>query len=85
MEILTIVAEDKVGLLADISYVLGKSRVNIESLNADVICGKAIVTLALSDLVKGRDVLRASGYGVEDCAATADEAGILQGQPKPRA
>ena len=65
MKLLTIVADDKVGLLADISYVLSKSRINIDSVNVDVISGKAIITLSLSDVVKGKSVLEASGYSVE--------------------
>jgi hypothetical protein len=60
----TIVADDKVGLLADISYILGKAKVNIESINADVVGGKAIVSLALSDDQRGKSVLEASGYRV---------------------
>jgi len=66
MKVLTIVADDKVGLLADISYILSKSRVNIDSVNVDVVSGKAIITLSLSDVVKGKTVLEASGYSVED-------------------
>lgn len=65
MKVLTIVADDKVGLLADISYILSKSKVNIDSVNVDVVSGKAIITLSLSDVVKGRSVLEASGYSVE--------------------
>jgi hypothetical protein len=65
MKVLTIVADDKVGLLADISYILSKSRINIDSVNVDVTSGKAIITLNLSDVVKGKSVLEASGYSVE--------------------
>ncbi len=65
MKVLTIVADDKVGLLADISYILSKSRINIESVNVDLVSGKAIITLAMSDVVKGKSVLEASGYSVE--------------------
>ncbi len=65
MKVITIVADDKVGLLADISYILSKSRVNIDSVNVDVVSGKAIITLSLSDVIKGKTVLEASGYAVE--------------------
>ena len=64
MKQVTIVADDKVGLLADISYILGKAKVNIESVNADVVGRKAIVSLSLSDEMKGKSVLEASGYSV---------------------
>ena len=62
----TIVADDKVGLLADISYVLAKAKINIDSVNVDVIGGKAIIALGLSDAVKGKGVLEAASYTVED-------------------
>lgn len=64
MKELTIIADDKVGLLADISYVVGKAKVNIESINVDVISKKAIITISLSDYDKGKTVLGASGYNV---------------------
>jgi len=60
----TVIADDKVGLLADISYILGKAKVNIDSINADVVGGKAIVCLSLSDVEKGKSVLETSGFKV---------------------
>ena len=65
MKTLTIVSEDKVGLLADISYVLSKSKINIESVNVEVVAGKAIITLSLSDAEKGKSVLESANYKVE--------------------
>ena len=62
----TIVADDKVGLLADISYILAKSKVNIETITVDVISAKAIISLGLSDSVRGKQVIEAAGYKVED-------------------
>ncbi len=64
MKHVTIVADDKVGLLADISYILGKAKINIESINADIVGGKAILSLALSDEQRGKSVLEASGFKV---------------------
>ena len=69
MKSLTIVADDKVGLLADISYVLSKSRINIESVSVDVIAGKAIITLSLSDVDKGKVALEGSSYKVEEASS----------------
>ena len=66
MKALTIVSNDKVGLLADISYVLSKAKVNIESINVDVISGKAIITLSLSDAAKGKEVLEGAGFKAEE-------------------
>ncbi len=65
MKTLTIVSEDKVGLLADISYILSKSKINIESVNVEVVAGKAIITLNLSDAEKGKSVLESANYKVE--------------------
>ena len=64
MKQVTVVADDKVGLLADISYILGKAKINIESINADIVGGKAIIGLALSDEQRGKSVLEATRYRV---------------------
>ncbi len=66
MKSITIVADDKVGLLADISYVLAKSKINIDTINVDVVGGKAIISLGISDPAKGKQVVEAAGYKVED-------------------
>jgi hypothetical protein len=67
---IAIVADDKVGLLADISYILAKSKINIESLSVDVIGGKAIITLSVSDVIKGKEVVIGAGYKVEEANTT---------------
>jgi hypothetical protein len=66
MKPITVVADDRVGLLADISYILGKAKVNIDSINVDVIGGKAIIGLLVSDREKARSILDASGYKVNE-------------------
>ncbi|MFH1222182.1 MAG: ACT domain-containing protein [Candidatus Micrarchaeota archaeon] len=66
MRPLTIVADDKVGLLADISYILGKSKINIESISVDVVGGKAVISLTLSDRERGKSILEAANYKVND-------------------
>ncbi|MEW6748541.1 MAG: ACT domain-containing protein [Candidatus Micrarchaeota archaeon] len=66
MKSITIVAEDKVGLLADISYILAKSKINIETVSVDVVGGKAIISLGVGDITKAKQVVEASGYKVED-------------------
>jgi hypothetical protein len=62
MKSVTIVSDDRVGLLADISYVLGKSSVNIEGLVVDVIGGKAVILLEVKDPKKAKDVLERNGF-----------------------
>ena len=61
---ITVVAEDKVGLLADISYILGKARVNIESLSAEASGNKCIIDLAVKDDKKATELLTYNGYQV---------------------
>lgn len=69
MKPLTIVADDKVGLLADISYILGKAKINIDSLSVDVVGGKAIISLLLSEPERGKSVLEAAGYNVTELSS----------------
>jgi len=69
MKQITIVADDKVGLLADLSYILAKTKINIESISVDVVAGKAIISLSLSDSKRGKEVLESSGYKVEEANA----------------
>ena len=66
MKSVTIISNDKIGLLADISYVLSKSKINIESVAVDVVAGKAIINLMLSDADKGKNALVKSGYEIEE-------------------
>jgi hypothetical protein len=66
MKSITIVADDKVGLLADISYILAKESINIESLNVDVISDKAVIILNVKEGDKARTALEASGYNVTE-------------------
>lgn len=78
MKAITIVANDKVGLLADISYILAKAKVNIESIHVDVISGKSIITLSLSDVEKGKEILENAGYKIEELDAV-----IIKLEDKP--
>jgi hypothetical protein len=78
MKTVTIVADDKVGLLADISYILAKAKVNIESINVNVVSGKAVIALSLSDAVKGKEVLESSGFSIEEMNAV-----IIKLEDKP--
>ncbi len=64
MKQLTIVSDDKVGLLADISFILGKSHINIDSISVGVVGGKAIINLTIKDDARAAQLLAASGYQV---------------------
>jgi len=61
---ITVVAEDKVGLLADISYILGKARINIDSLSAEVQGNKCLIDLSVKDEAKAASLLTSNGYQV---------------------
>lgn len=65
MKQLIINTKDKVGILADISYILGKARINIESVHASVIGKNAVIVLAVEDWKSASALLRKSGYDVE--------------------
>jgi hypothetical protein len=64
MKSVTIISEDKVGLLADISYILGKSNVNIDGLFVDVVGGKAVISLEVKDPKKASLILESNGFNL---------------------
>lgn len=66
MKTITIVADDRVGLLADISYILGKARINIESIGVDVVAAKAVISLSIKNPEKAKQVLEQNGYKVTE-------------------
>lgn len=78
MKTLTIVADDKVGLLADISYILGKAKINIENISVDVVGGKAVITIGVSDRERTKSILEAANYKVNDV-----ESIVVKLQDKP--
>ncbi len=62
MKSVTIVAEDRMGLLADIHYILGKSNISIDGLNVDVVGKKAIIALTVKNPKQTSDVLEKNGF-----------------------
>lgn len=62
MKTITVVADDRVGLLADISYILSKSNLGIDGLTVEVIGGKAIVSLETKDVNKAKNILETNGF-----------------------
>lgn len=64
MRDVTIITEDKVGLLADISYILGKAHINIESISVTAVGGKAVITILVKSPEKAEDVLKKNGFKV---------------------
>ncbi len=66
MKTINILAEDKVGLLADISYILGKNNINIDGLNMDIVGKKAIISLVVKDHIKARGILQQNNYDITE-------------------
>jgi hypothetical protein len=64
MKTITIVEEDRVGLLMDISYILGKEKINIESITANAVGGKAIITLTVKDGNEAKKTLLKNGFHI---------------------
>ncbi len=64
MKQLIVIAPDRVGLLADISYLLGKAKVNIDILNVGLVGTQAVVQLFVSDEKKAREILQNNNYNV---------------------
>ncbi len=62
MKPITIVENDRVGLLADISYILAKNKINIETISVNVVGGKAIIVLTVSNPKKALEVLGENSY-----------------------
>ena len=61
---IAVVADDKVGVLADISYILGKSKINIESLSVVSMERKAVLVFFVKDEKRACQLLKANGYNV---------------------
>ena len=64
MKQITVVVSDKVGVLAELSYLLGKARVNIEAISAEVQGGKSVINLVVSDEKRAEMILKSNGYHV---------------------
>jgi len=64
MKQLNIIVDNKVGTLADISFILGKARINIESISTAIVGEKAVVVLSVKDEKRAREVLQSNNYKV---------------------
>ena len=68
MNELTVITKDHVGLLAEVSELLGKKKINIESLHADASRGTAILRLYTESPAKAKAALKGAGFEVMDSA-----------------
>ncbi|MFH1106553.1 MAG: ACT domain-containing protein [Candidatus Micrarchaeota archaeon] len=64
MREITVVAKDRVGLLADISELLAGNGINVNSLSTETANSIAVVRLCVTGAPKAREVLETSGYKV---------------------
>ncbi len=67
MKPITLVLNDRVGLISDLSYILGKEKINIDGLSASVVGKKIVITLQVNDTKKAKNVLIKNDYkNIED-------------------
>lgn len=62
MKPITLILEDRVGLISDISYILGKEKINIDGLNASAVGKKIAITIRVKQQNKALAVLAKNGY-----------------------
>ena len=64
MKELTIFAKDRVGLLADITEMMGKNGVNIEFLSGEAVAGIAVLHMTFSNELAAASLLERAGFTV---------------------
>jgi hypothetical protein len=64
MKQINVLVDEKVGIIADISYILGKAKVNIEAISVGVIGNKAVISLTIKDDKRAKELLEANHYKV---------------------
>jgi len=64
MKQLNIIVDSKMGTLADISFILGKAKINIESISTALVGEKAVITLNVKEEKRAREILQSNNYGV---------------------
>jgi len=64
MKEIVVVADDRVGLIAELSYLLSKSKINIDGVSFEKIGDKGVIHLSLKDDKKASEILSANGFKV---------------------
>ena len=80
MKRIIIMANDEVGVLADISKALGDASINIESIDAESAGPKGVVTLTTDDCDGALHVLKGAGF-----KAVTDDALVVRLRDEPGA
>jgi hypothetical protein len=65
LEEITVIVDDRAGVLADIGELLGANSVNIETLAATTFNGRGVVHLIVDDGEEAGEVLSANGFKVD--------------------
>jgi hypothetical protein len=65
LEEITVIVDDRTGVLADIGELLGANNVNIDTLAATTYNGSGVVHLVVDDGEEAGEVLTANGFKVE--------------------
>lgn len=66
MPTIVVVADERAGLLSDISYILGKEGIRMESVGIEVAGGKAVMSMEVRDTHKAKKVLTKNGFQTVD-------------------
>lgn len=64
MKQITVVVADRVGALAELSYFLGKAKINIDSLSVEAQGGKSVINIVVSNEKRAEQILKSNGYHV---------------------
>ncbi len=78
MRVITIIDKERVGLLADVSYILAKNKINIETIDAVAMGDTGVIVMTVSDPKKAIKVLKENGYNNVD-----DQYSVLRLENKP--
>jgi hypothetical protein len=62
MKQITVISEDQVGRLAEISFLLGRSKINIDAISVGKVGSTGIVNLTVKHEDKALHVLQANGF-----------------------
>lgn len=62
MKQISVLVDNQIGKLADISFILGKSKINIDSISMGQAMGKSIIYLTVKNHQKALELLKANGY-----------------------
>ncbi|MBI5051245.1 hypothetical protein HZC08_00655 [Candidatus Micrarchaeota archaeon] len=79
MKTITVVAQDKVGLLAELSYILGKSKIQIDGIGVETAGEKAIISISTARPERAEEILQNNGYDLSRSREFFIKSSDLQG------